>query len=124
MQFDLSGDALSPDEKMEIYLEGSHELHWTIDSETGFTATNPVSGMKLIISRHEVTEVEFLSLKPTMTYRLTILVNPEATMGRQYTTVHTGDYNRKCDKLLESLYRQAQKLAQTKLLGDAQVSTG
>lgn len=125
MQFDLSGDALTPDEKMEIYLEGSHELRWVIEDGC-FAATNPASGMKLSIRRKEHTEAEFPNLKTTYSFELTILINPDSdSMSRVYTTVHTSDYNRKCDRLLESLFHQAQKLAQTTLLtGDAQVSTG
>jgi hypothetical protein len=111
---------------MEIYLEGSQELPWMIEGEGSFSATNPVSKMKLSVRRREITEVEFPNLKSTLVYELTILVNPESdSMSRMYTTVHTGDYNRKCDKLLESLHRTAQKIAQVRLLtGDAQVSTG
>lgn len=115
---------LTPDEQMEIMLEGAQELHWEVGDST-FEATNEATGWRLFIRRKEETELEFPNLKTTFTFELSILINQKVdVMDRKYTYIRTGDYNRKCDKLLEQLYRKAQQKAQTNLLGDAQVSTG
>ena len=115
---------LTPDEQMEIMLEGAQELRWEVGDST-VEATNEATGWRLFIRRKEETEVEFPNLKSVVTYELSILINQKVDiMDRKYTYIRTGDYNHKCNSLLKQLYRKAQQVAQTSLLGDVQASTG
>lgn len=113
---------LSPSEQMEIFLEACQELPWKIE-DNAFVAVNENTGWQLAVKRKE-TELVF-STRRTYLFELSILVDPStSSLNRTYTYIHTGDYNETCDKLLEQLYRKAQQVAQTSLLGPVPISTG
>lgn len=125
MQLNIEPSLLTGLEQIEIFLTGSKELPWTI-ADGAFTAHNYATGHQLIIRRKEQTELEFFNLRSVFSYELAVLINPKASsIERTYTYIRTGDYNRNCDKLLEELFRQAQLIAQTKLLsGDERIRQG